>query len=256
MKLNKTQFFTLLAPIAIRVRLEGSFMFPSLRLAQNLLETGGKLPSWNNLGGYKVGSGKPNAYWRGDVVNKGTWEVYDHQRVEIIAAFRAYDSIYDFYKDQDLLFMIRRYDSVRSAQTPRQQAQALQASGYATDPNYASKLISIMETNGLQQYDIQAEEEQPMTEGEKLAFEALQETVKQLTSGLNAQNATISEQETKISALENHVAVLEGSYAMDVPVWAKDAVDAAVKAKLIDKPNGGGLDFYRLLTVLHRQKLI
>ena len=81
--MDKGQFFALLAPVAIRVRNEGSFMFPSLRLAQNWLETGGKIPSWNNLGGYKVGSGKPNAYWRGAIVNKGTWEVYDNQRIEV-----------------------------------------------------------------------------------------------------------------------------------------------------------------------------
>lgn len=254
--MNKEQFFAMLAPIAIRVRGEGSFMFPSLRLAQNWLETGGKIPSWNNLGGYKVGSGKTNVYWRGDVVNKSTWEVYNNHRVEVVAAFRAYDSIYDFYKDQDLLFMISRYDRVRSAQTPRQQAQALQDCGYATDPSYASKLTAIMESNGLQQYDIIEEEDLPMTDGEKLAFQALQETVQQLTASLSDQNSTVSDQAAKIKALEGRVAVLEGKYTMDVPSWAKDAVDAAVKAKLIDTPNGGGLDFYRLLTVLRRKKLI
>lgn len=254
--MDKGQFFALLAPVAIRVRNEGSFMFPSLRLAQNWLETGGKIPSWNNLGGYKVGSGKPNAYWRGAIVNKGTWEVYDNQRIEVVAAFRAYDSIYDFYKDQDLLFMIKRYERVRAAQSPKQQAQALQACGYATDPSYAAKLIAIMESNGLQQYDITAEEDLPMTEGEKQAFQALEDIVKQLSASLSVQNETVSEQEVKITALESRVSVLEGKYTMDVPSWAKDAVDAAIKAKLIDTPNGGGLDFYRLLTVLRRKKLI
>jgi len=248
--LDKVQFFELLAPVAIRVRNEGSSMFPSLRLAQNWLETGGKIPSWNNLGGYKVGSGKPNAYWRGAIVNKGTWEVYDNQRIEVVAAFRAYDSIYDFYKDQDLLFMIKRYERVRAAQSPKQQAQALQACGYATDPSYAAKLIAIMESNGLQQYDITAEEDLPMTEGEKQAFQALEDTVKQLSA------AIVTEQEVKITALESRVSVLEGKYTMDVPSWAKEAVDAAIKAKLIDTPNGGGLDFYRLLTVMRRKKLI
>lgn len=199
-----------------------------------------------------MGSGKPNAYWRGAIVNKGTWEVYDNQRIEVVAAFRAYESIYDFYKDQDLLFMMKRYERVRAAQSPKQQAQALQACGYATDPSYAVKLIAIMESNGLQQYDITAEEDLPMTEGEKQAFQALQETVNQLSASLIVQNETVSEQEMKIMALESRVC----KYTMDVPSWAKDAVDAAIKAKLIDTPNGGGLDFYRLLTVLRRKKLI
>ena len=162
-----------------------------------------------------------------NVVNKNTWEVYNDQRVEVVAAFRAYDSIYDFYKDQDLLFMISRYDRVRSAQSPKQQAQALQACGYATDPSYAAKLISIMESNGLQQYDITAEEDLPMTEGEKQAFQALQETVQQLSASLSVQNETVSQQEVKITALESRVSVLEGKYTMSVPSWAKDAVDGS-----------------------------
>jgi len=33
-------------------------------------------------------------------------------------------------------------------------AAALQKAGYATDPNYAVKLISIIESNGLAQFDI------------------------------------------------------------------------------------------------------
>ncbi|BBH20933.1 hypothetical protein Back11_22780 [Paenibacillus baekrokdamisoli] len=254
--MNKEQFFNKLAPIAVQVRMEGSFMFPSVRLAQNWLETGGNLPSWNNLGGYKVGSGTPNAYWRGAIINKGTWEVYNNQRVDIIAAFRAYDSIYDFYKDQDLLFMKSRYDRVRSAQTPKQQADMLQACGYATDPSYASQIKSIIDSNSLIQYDVKAEEDQPMTDAEKKAFQALQDIVTQLSAGLNTQNQTVSDQAVRITTLETQVADLKGKSAMDVPSWAKDAVDAAIKAKLIDTPNGGGLDFYRLLVVLKRQKLI
>jgi hypothetical protein len=41
-----------------------------------------------------------------------------------------------------------------------------------------------------------------------------------------------------------------------VPQWAKAAVDAAVKASLIDTPEKGSYDFYRLLTVLHRKGII
>ena len=67
-KLSRAEFIATLAPIAIRVRREGSPLFPSVRLAQNLLETGGVLHPWNNLGGIKVGSGQTNAYWKGQYV--------------------------------------------------------------------------------------------------------------------------------------------------------------------------------------------
>ena len=152
--LSREQFFEQLAPIAIQVRREGSPMFPSVRLAQNLLETGGVIHPWNNLGGIKVGSGQPNAYWKGQSVNKETREVVNGAMITTRANFRVYDSIYAFYKDQDLLFQLPRYERVRKAATPQQQAEALKLSGYATDPQYAVKLISIMQTYELARYDM------------------------------------------------------------------------------------------------------
>jgi flagellar protein FlgJ len=241
--MTRDQFFATLAPHAIRARLDGSPLFVSVRLAQNLLETGGTIPSWNNLGGYKVGSGKPNGYWRGKVVNKGTWEVYDGKRVDIVAAFRAYDSIYDFYKDQDLLFQLSRYERVRTAKTPREQAEALQACGYATDPDYASKLVSIIRTYGLKQYDEEAKETVQLVEELKSKVDKLQQQV----LALQKEYADVS---TKVGVL------LDLHKIDEVPNWAREAVDAAVAAGVVDTPNGGSLDFYRVLTVLHRRGLI
>lgn len=153
-KLTRNQFFAAIAPAVLHVRAEGSTMFSSLRMAQSLLETGGEIHAWNNLGGIKVGSGRTNAYWQGEAVVKGTWEYVDGKAVTARAAFRAYKSIYHFYKDQDLLLATPRYDRVRLAATPERQAEMLQASGYATDPAYPAKLISIIGQYGLKRYDI------------------------------------------------------------------------------------------------------
>lgn len=186
--MTRDEFITLLAPLAVRARREGSPLFPSVRLAQNVLETGGKIPSTNNLGGYKVGKGIPNAYWRGKVVNQGTWEVYNGTKVHITAAFRAYDSVYDFYKDQDLLFQNARYAAVRSSTTPEGQAKALQASGYATDPQYASKLVQLAGTYNLKRYDRQAAEE-----AEKMAKDQEQdERLVRLEEGIKRIEAAIA----------------------------------------------------------------
>ncbi|MFC4302997.1 glucosaminidase domain-containing protein [Cohnella boryungensis] len=155
-KLSKPEFIAMLAPMAIRARKEGSPLLPSVRLAQNLLETGGVIHAWNNLGGIKVGSGKPNAYWRGQWVRKGTWEVENGVRTDTSALFRAYGSVYDFYKDQDLLLQLPRYDRVRKASTPYAQAEALRLCGYATDPQYGSKISALIQTYRLTQYDAQA----------------------------------------------------------------------------------------------------
>lgn len=225
------EFVNTLAPYAVRLRLEGSPLFPSVRLAQNLLETGGTIPAWNNLGGIKVGSGQPNEWWDGSSVRKGTWEVVNGVRLETAANFRAYPSVYHFYKDQDLLFQLPRYERVRKAKTPEEQADMLQACGYATDPAYARKLKQLIETYDLKQYDREVER----------VLQELKE-LKDEIEGLRRRN----------EELETRVQRLESLRSMGVPEWAQAAVDAAVQAGVVDTPEGGSYDFYRLLTVLYR----
>lgn len=175
--MSAQSFIAQIAPIVVQLRLEGSPIFPSVRIAQCGLETGWKIPAWNNLGGYKVGSGTPNEYWRGAVVHKGSWEIYDGKRVDIVAAFRAYDSIEDFFRDHDLLFQLKRYDRVRAAKTPEEQADMLQACGYATDPQYAAKLKTIIKQYGLKKYD---EEVDKVLEDLKKKIEGLSKEIQEL----------------------------------------------------------------------------
>jgi flagellar protein FlgJ len=172
--MSAASFIAQIAPIAVQLRVEGSPIFPSVRIAQAGLETGWKITAWNNLGGYKVGSGKLTPYWRGKIVNKGTWEVYDGKRVDVTAAFRAYDSVEDFFRDQDLLFQASRYARVRAARTPEEQADMLQVCGYATDPAYASKLVGIIKTYGLKKYDEEAKQAMQMIEELKKRVDELE----------------------------------------------------------------------------------
>jgi hypothetical protein len=155
-KMTRDQFFAAIAPTVQLVWSEGSRMFPSVRMAQSLLESGGEIHAWNNLGGIKVGGGPINPYWQGQAVVKGTWEYIDGRTVSMQAAFRAYKSLYHFYKDLDLFLEAPRYERVRSANTPERQASMLLASGYATDPAYATKLMRIIEQYGLRRYDLPA----------------------------------------------------------------------------------------------------
>lgn len=245
-KLSPDAFIAALAPQAIRARQDGSPLFPSVRLAQNILETGFRLHPWNNLGGIKAGGGRPNPWWSGRVVNKGTWEVgSDGKRFTIVDSFRAYDSVYDFYRDQDRLLSTERYKLVRAAGTPEEQARALQAGGYATDPRYAEKLIGLIGKYGLKKYD-RMEVEEPMTAEEKKAFDSLQATVERLTDAIAERNGTIAAMAERLERLEKQLSLDKP------PAWAEAAVQAAAKAGLIDTPEGGSLTFYRLLAVLHR----
>jgi flagellar protein FlgJ len=220
--MTRSEFITTVAPVAVKVRVDGGPLFPSVSVAQTLLETGGRIPAWNNLVGYKVGSGKRTPYWDGRAVRKGTWEVYDGRTVQTAADFRAYDSIEHCLKDQALLFLnnLGRYRPVVEAPDPESQARALRACGYATDPYYADKIISIRKTYGLAKYDEEAQK----------AVEALKEM------------------QAKLDALQREVEALRERDSMDsVPSWAREAVEAAVRAGLIASPNGGSFDFYRLV---------
>jgi len=151
--MKPADFIACIAPVAVRLRLEGSPIFPSLRIAQAAHETGWKIHPWNNLVGLKVGGGKPNPYWDGSSVRTGTWEVINGQRVDTAANWRAYKSIEDCFRDQDLLFAGSRYARVRAAKSPKEQAVMLHICGYATDPLYATKLVNLMTLHELDQYD-------------------------------------------------------------------------------------------------------
>ncbi|MCZ8512482.1 glucosaminidase domain-containing protein [Paenibacillus filicis] len=160
------QFIGIVAPVAVQLRGEGSPLLPSVRIAQAMLETGSQIPVWNNLVGYKVGSGRPNAYWHGQSVTTLSWEVENGARMDGVPSdWRVYDSIADCFRDQDLLFQSSRYDRVRAAQSPQEQAAMLLACGYATDPAYADKLDRLIARYKLESYDTTAaiEEEESMT---------------------------------------------------------------------------------------------
>lgn len=231
-------FIATVAPVAVKVRIDGGPLFPSVSVAQTLLETGGRIHPWNNIVGYKVGSGRRTPYWDGRAVRKGTWEVYDGRTVQTSADFRVYDSIEHCLKDQALLFLDNpgRYRPVVQAPNPESQARALQACGYATDPAYADKILSIRRSYDLAKYDEEA----------KLAMELLKELQEKIDH-LTSENKRLRQ---RLDRLENRAKMAA------VPEWAKEAVDAAVKAGIVDTPEGGSYDFYRLLTVMYRRSLI
>lgn len=119
-----------------------------LILAQAALETG-----WgrhqihtadggnsHNLFGIKAGSG-----WRGQTTDIVTHEYIDGRRTPVTDTFRVYDSFEAAFTDYARLIGDNpRYAGVVKAGNAEQAARALQAGGYATDPAYADKLVTIM----------------------------------------------------------------------------------------------------------------
>lgn len=99
-------------------------------------------PSFN-LFGIKATGG-----WKGKVAEIVTTEYVDGVAKKMVAKFRAYDSYEDSFRDYArLITQSPRYAQV-SQQTDSVQAFAsgLQKAGYATDPEYASKLSRAINT--------------------------------------------------------------------------------------------------------------
>lgn len=95
-------------------------------------------PSYN-LFGIKASPG-----WQGKVVNVLTTEYENGVARKMVQPFRAYDSYADAFADYArLISRNERYSQVVGA-APQEAAHRIQQAGYATDPDYASKLISIM----------------------------------------------------------------------------------------------------------------
>jgi flagellar protein FlgJ len=102
----------------------------------------GGAPS-HNLFGIKAGGS-----WTGKVAEITTTEYINGAAKKVIAKFRAYDSYEDSFRDYARLIT----QSPRYAQASQQTgsalafAQGLQKAGYATDPDYASKLSRAINT--------------------------------------------------------------------------------------------------------------
>jgi flagellar protein FlgJ len=141
-------FVTELMPVAEKVAKE-SGIDPKLMVAQAALETGwgrhmiegdGNEPSFNLFGI------KADSRWSGNAVTITTTEFRGGVPMKERADFRAYDDYEASFRDYvDFLQSNPRYkDVLSSADQPEAFADKLQEAGYATDPEYGSKIRSIM----------------------------------------------------------------------------------------------------------------
>ncbi|MBD1364376.1 glucosaminidase domain-containing protein [Mucilaginibacter sp. ZT4R22] len=133
----------------------GTNLFASVMIAQAALESGNGASvlakKYNNHFGIKASTG-----WMGGIAAMPTTEYIKGVAKKVVASFRAYSSLLDGFADRiNFLKKKPRYAKagVFAAPTPEAQAKALQAAGYATDPLYSQKIISIINTYNLKQYD-------------------------------------------------------------------------------------------------------
>ena len=96
---------------------------------------------------------KADSSWQGAVVTVPTLEYRDGVAVRENAAFRAYSSPQESFADYARLITTnpRYQDALTKAGDPSAYVHALQRAGYATDPQYAQKVMSVFASDSLQQ---------------------------------------------------------------------------------------------------------
>nr|WP_321384284.1 glycoside hydrolase family 73 protein [uncultured Enterococcus sp.] len=152
---SKEEFIERIRPHA--QELQASYgVLPSIIIGQGILESNwgqSTLASeYNNLFGIK-------AYGDQRKVNLETQEYINEVWITIQGDFRVYDTWEESMDDHTMLFVNgvdwdrRLYENVLLANDYKEAANALQTAGYATDPDYASKVIHVIETYKLYKYD-------------------------------------------------------------------------------------------------------
>lgn len=144
--MDRKEFFDTYAPYAQAEQMR--YGIPaSITLAQMWLESGGGSSylarEGNNFFGIKA---KGN--WKGEVLYAN-----DDKKHE---AFRKYDNVHDSIRNHSMFLLGNRYQKQcghLAVTDYKGWAQGIKAAGYATDPQYASKLIDVIEKNHLNDYD-------------------------------------------------------------------------------------------------------
>ena len=132
-------------------------MSAALQTAQSILESG-----WGQSVPVDKYSGKVSYNLFGikgkgpaGTVTYNTWEVYNGQTYYVDARFRAYNNVEESWTDhKNFLLDSSRYEPfTKVMHDSTQGAWALKRSGYATDPQYALKLMRIIKQYNLQELD-------------------------------------------------------------------------------------------------------
>lgn len=150
--MKPNDFIAAIAPAA-KISAQASGVPASFIIAQAALES-----AWGSSGlaaqGFNLFGIKADSSWKGATLSMRTSEVINGQRVTIMAAFRKYDGWLGSIEDQAAFLRAnKRYAPAFQTKNAEDFARAVAAAGYATDPDYAQKLILTMRARNLAQYD-------------------------------------------------------------------------------------------------------
>lgn len=148
--MSHAEFIQLVGDLAV-ADYPNSKILPSVVIAQAIEETGwgSSQVMMNNNALFGV---KATASWTGGFYSAVTGEYYG-EWTTTTALFRAYPSLQACIEDHARILSLSRYNGVVGGTDYKTVCGILQSGGYATNPNYASNLISIIENNNLTAYD-------------------------------------------------------------------------------------------------------
>lgn len=151
---NPMEFLQALAPYAKEVEQESGIAAESV-LAQAALETGwGRhvIPNGNGGSSNNLFNIKADNRWGGDRAEANTTEYYDGKPQREDAFFRSYNNVADSFRDYvSFLNNNPRYEqALQVGKDAGRFVEELQNAGYATDPAYARKLQTIMNSDAMQ----------------------------------------------------------------------------------------------------------
>lgn len=133
-------------------------ILPSISAAQAILESGWGTSTLASTPNHNLFGIKASSDWTGGQVIVPTQEYQDGKFVTVNAAFRTYPSWADSIRDHAAFFTstnwrTQRYKPLFWQTNYKLAATALQTAGYATDPQYSAKLISVIERYNLTVWD-------------------------------------------------------------------------------------------------------
>ncbi|HEY8159423.1 MAG TPA: flagellar assembly peptidoglycan hydrolase FlgJ [Methylobacter sp.] len=151
------EFVRRLHPLAVLAAKELG-VEPKVILAQAALESGwGRSVIKNSNGGnsFNLFNIKADKSWPGKQAQVATLEFDQGIAKKVNAGFRSYDSFEDSFRDYvDFIKSNPRYgDALKKAGNAEQYMHELQRAGYATDPKYADKVMSIYQGNTMAEFE-------------------------------------------------------------------------------------------------------
>lgn len=145
------EFINYIAQYAVE-DMHSSGILASVTIAQAIIESGWGKSSlsrkYNNFFGMKAGSS-----WSGATVDLPTTECDGDDCYRTTATWRVYSSPLDSLKDHSRLLHNSRYSGVVGETDYVKAITIIKNGGYATDPNYVSKIVYVIESNNLSRFD-------------------------------------------------------------------------------------------------------